>query len=336
METIWAYEINITLFFQQLGNWLINPMEFFTFLGTEYAFLALMPLFYWSIDAVIGLRIGFMLLFSNGINTPLKFLFHSPRPYWLDPNVIAMSSETSFGMPSGHAQMAASIWGTLAASLRRWWVTVLLIFIIIMIGISRIYLGVHFTSDVIAGWAVGVILLVIMLVLEKRVVAWFMKKNTEEKLVYSLAISFLLILISLLAKMAVKNWVMPEEWMTNALAAAPQTTPAPFELSGIISISGTLFGTLAGLIFYNKKFGVYDAGGEPWKRILRYLLGMAGMIIIWFGLGMILPDGENVLALCLRYIRYGLTGFWMTGFAPVVFQVLHLSNKPSSLKKEGV
>ncbi len=136
-----------------------------------------------------------MLLISNGLNTPLKFLFHSPRPYWIDPNIVALSSETSFGMPSGHAQMAASIWGTLAASLKRRWLTIVLIFMILMIGISRIYLGVHFTSDVLVGWAIGVLLLVVFLSLEKRVAAWFTRKNTEERIVYSIAISFVFILL---------------------------------------------------------------------------------------------------------------------------------------------
>ncbi|HQJ03354.1 MAG: hypothetical protein KA046_03880, partial [Longilinea sp.] len=62
MDTVWQLEINLTLFLQNLGSWLNTPMEFFTFLGSEYAFLALMPLFYWSVDSATGLRIGLMLL----------------------------------------------------------------------------------------------------------------------------------------------------------------------------------------------------------------------------------------------------------------------------------
>ncbi|HPA33274.1 MAG TPA: phosphatase PAP2 family protein [Anaerolineaceae bacterium] len=329
MDTVWQLEINLTLFLQNLGSWLNTPMEFFTFLGSEYAFLALMPLFYWSVDSATGLRIGLMLLISNGLNTPLKFLFHSPRPYWIDPNVVALSSETSFGMPSGHAQMAASIWGTLAASLKRRWLTILLIFMILMIGISRIYLGVHFTSDVLVGWAIGVLLLVVFLSLEKRVAAWFTRKNTEERIVYSIAISFVFILLPLLIRFFLQKWEMPAEWIANAIAAAPDHPPAPFNLGGTISIAGTLLGTLAGLVFQLKRNGMFDATGAPWQRILRYLVGMAGMLLIWSGLDLLFPGGESILALILRYVRYALTGFWMTGLAPLVFQVLKLSNPPT-------
>jgi hypothetical protein len=58
-------EINLTLFLQNLGSWLNTPMEFFTFLGS-ICIPCLMPLFYWSVDSATGLRIGLMLLISNG------------------------------------------------------------------------------------------------------------------------------------------------------------------------------------------------------------------------------------------------------------------------------
>lgn len=44
-----------------------------------------------------------MLVTSHGLNSALKIALHGPRPYWVDPNVQAWSTEPSFGMPSGHA-----------------------------------------------------------------------------------------------------------------------------------------------------------------------------------------------------------------------------------------
>jgi hypothetical protein len=44
-----------------------------------------------------------------------------------------------------------------------------------------------------------------------------------------------------------------------------------------------------------------------------------GIIVLWFGLGLIFPDGETVVALILRYIRYSLVGFWVTAGAPWLF-----------------
>ncbi|HEY3476592.1 MAG TPA: hypothetical protein VGK56_18390, partial [Anaerolineales bacterium] len=52
---------------------------------------------------------------------------------------------------------------------------------------------------------------------------------------------------------------------------------------------------------------------------LRYGVGLIGIMILWFGLGQIFPDGEEVLPLLLRYLRYSLVGLWVTGGAPWLF-----------------
>ena len=78
-----------------------------------------MPALYWCIDARLGLRVGMILLLSNGLNAVLKLAFHTPRPYWVDARVTGFAAESSFGLPSGHAQSAASVWGLLASSFRK-------------------------------------------------------------------------------------------------------------------------------------------------------------------------------------------------------------------------
>ncbi len=147
----WTIGITWNVFFQNLGTWLKTPMEIFSFFGNEYFFLILLPALYWCLEATIGLRVGLILLLSTSVNDALKMAFHGPRPYWLSPEVIRYASETSFGAPSGHAQIAIGVWGMLAASLRKWWGWLIAILIILLIGISRLYLGVHFPHDVILG-----------------------------------------------------------------------------------------------------------------------------------------------------------------------------------------
>ncbi len=60
---------------------------------------------------------------------------------------------------------------------------------------------------------------------------------------------------------------------------------------------------------------------------MRYLLGVAGVLIIRYGLKFIFPDGETVLAYFLRYLRYTLIGFWVAGGAPWTFIRLKLAEK---------
>ena len=69
------------MFLQSLGGeWLTTPMQIFSLLGNEEFYLLIMPLFYWCIDARIGLRLGLLLLISNGIVDILKLVIPCPAP----------------------------------------------------------------------------------------------------------------------------------------------------------------------------------------------------------------------------------------------------------------
>ncbi|HZU86175.1 MAG TPA: phosphatase PAP2 family protein, partial [Anaerolineaceae bacterium] len=160
---------------QTLGAWLVPILIAFTTLGYEEFYLLVVPFTYWCMDSGLGMRLGAMLMFSQATNSLFKLVFHAPRPYWINSDVTAYSAETSFGAPSGHAQISLSMWGAAAAWFRRRWVTILCAVIIFMIGFSRIYLGVHFISDVLIGWIIGGLLLFAVLRWEKPFITRFIR-----------------------------------------------------------------------------------------------------------------------------------------------------------------
>ena len=324
METIWNIGITWNIFFQNLGSCLKTPMEVFSFFGTENFFLLLLPALYWCMEGGIGLRVGIILLLSASVNDAVKMVFHSPRPYWYSTDVIRYASETSFGVPSGHAQIAFGVWGMLAASIRKWWGWPIAILIIVMIGISRLYLGVHFPHDVILGWLIGALLLWLVLRFWKPVTAWLKKMSLGQQILASFLSSLLLITFPLIPFLWLKitNWQLPQAWAEYAKDA--------LSLSGTFTTAGTLFGLLAGLAWFNHQGG-FDASGPLWKRILRYILGMVGVLVFYLGLkvlfGLIVPDSEAVLPYILRYIRYVLVGAWISAGAPWIFVKLKLAKK---------
>ena len=111
--------------------------------------------FYWS-PARFS-RVAMMLFISVLINIFLKDFFQDPRPaieLMLDPKV-----GTTYGWPSGHSQIAVTLWGLLAYELKNKWITVGAISTIILIAFSRMYLGVHDFGDVFAGLLIGGIIL---------------------------------------------------------------------------------------------------------------------------------------------------------------------------------
>jgi membrane-associated phospholipid phosphatase len=326
MNTIWPIEIGITTFLQSAGEWLLIPLRLISFLGNEDFYMLVMPALYWCVDSILGLRVGIMLLTSGILNGTAKLIFKSPRPYWFDAQVAAHSSESSFGMPSGHAMNSMSVWGLLAASIRKKSVTIITTVIIFLIGISRIFLGVHFTSDVLVGWILGAILLIIFLHLEKRVDGWVKSLPFGRFVLIMFLISLAVITVNALIIHANADWQIPTTWITTAAASAPGGEVNPLSLDGTITNAAVLFGLTTGAVWLNRKGG-FDAGGVWWRRLVRFLLGVTGVLILWAGLGKVFPDTANLLGFALRYVRYALTGAWISVGAPWVFLKLGLAEK---------
>jgi membrane-associated phospholipid phosphatase len=323
MSSLFPIEINFTLFLQALGNWLSGPFKLITALGNEEFYILIMPFLFWCVNSVMGIRAGVMLLLSGGIKDFLKVVIHTPRPYWVDTRVKAITTETSFGMPSGHSMDAASIWGVIAVSIKRRWATWLSILLIFLIGLSRIYLGVHFIHDVISGWLVGGLILWGYLKVEKRIARWIILKSLLTQVLLAFLFSMMLILLAFFARLLVGGWQMPVVWTQNSLLASG-IAPAPFDMSGSITLAGVAFGFLGGLAFWVKRYGLPEIGKRTYKLIFRYLLGMVGLALLYVGLKLILPEDPEILGQVLRYIRYALIGVWVTAIAPLIFKKLKI------------
>jgi len=325
MNSIYDWSIRFILAFQQIGEWLLLPMLFFSFAGTEQFFLLFLPALYWCVDTTLGLRMSLILSVSLCVNAVLKLVFHQPRPFWYSDQVSAKTLETSFGIPSGHAQNSAAMWGMLAASLKRNWVWVITLLLILIIGLSRLYLAVHFPTDVILGWLIGFLLVWLFLRFERPFLEWLNSLNLVTRLVVVFAISLGFIGLGMLARWLLADWQLPAVWIENFARNFPDEPPLnPIDLSGLISTAGVLFGFAAGAILLFSGSG-FNAGGLVWKRLLRYVVGLLGVLILYMGLDAIFPEGQDWLAFALRYLRYAVTGFWVTGLAPMIFIRLKLA-----------
>src|SRR5215212_5106747 len=310
---------------QSLGSWLKLPMEFFTFLGHENFFFLVLPLIYWSMDAGVGLRVAFILSTSNYLNAIVKVMFAAPRPYWVSPGVEPFSAESTFGIPSGHAQNSAAIWGTMAAGANSRWAWVTALAFTFLIGFSRLYLGMHFVQDVVLGWLMGLAILFLFLRFWDPVVGWLKRKILAQQLMVAFVTSLLMIAVGVLSRAPLSAYVFPAEWTANALRAGP--VPEPVSIEGIFTSAGSLFGLAAGAAWIASQGG-YQASGPVEKRALRYVIGLMGIMVLWFGLGQVFPRGETVIPLTLRYLRYSLVGLWIIAGAPWLFFHFKLADQP--------
>ena len=152
------------------------------------------------------------------------------------------------------------------------------------------------------------------------VTAWVKKQSANRQILIAFPGFTGLVLLAAIpfVWLKVTNWQPPQAWAAYATQA--------ISLQDAATTAGTLFGLLVGLVWLTRRGG-FQTKGLWWKLTLRYLLGVAGILIIRYGLKFIFPEGENVLAYFLRYLRYTLIGFWVTGGAPWTFIRLKLAEK---------
>ncbi|PWH12940.1 MAG: hypothetical protein DDG59_14990 [Anaerolineae bacterium] len=307
---------------QSIGQWLVIPMQAITFLGSEEFFLLVLPAIYWCLDTALGFRVALILLISNSLNGMLKLAFHAPRPYWISAQVKAFAAETSFGAPSGHAQIAAGVWGMIAATVRRSWVWLVCLSLIFLIGFSRLYLGVHFPHDVLFGWLFGAITLTLLLLLWKPMESFLAGQTLGNRFLFALGVSFVMILIELVAYLWLRiNFTLPQSWIDQAIAAGVNgRLPDPVTMQGAWSNAGAFFGLMSGFIWLKERGGIVAHG--TWReKVARYLVGLVGVLLLWRGLSVVFNflAFNELLAFVLRYVRYALTGFWISAAAPLLF-----------------
>lgn len=323
MDLSWDAGITLIRALQSAG-WLALPMQAITLLGAETFFLAIIPLLYWCVDTRLGTRVGLILLLSTSLNCALKLVLADPRPYWYSSDVRALAFEPTFGLPSAHAQNTVAVWGALAAGARRGWAWALALLLSALIGLSRLYLGVHFPADVLAGWAIGGVVLAAFLRWFDPAGAWLGRQPAAGRVALVLVSALLLLLPSVLLAQARAGWQMPGDWLRNAQAAFPGEAPEPLALDTPLSTAGTWCGFGLGLLLLGARR--FYADGSAARRLGRYLVGMAVVLLIWAGLRALLPDDASLLAQGLRFARYALIGLWIAAGAPALFRKIGLAD----------
>ncbi len=320
---LWPLQFTLIRFLQGLGSWLTLPMKGFTFLGNVEFYMFAMTALYWWWDARLGLRMAFVLLLSAWSNDTLKVMFHAPRPYWVSEGIRAWSSQSSFGLPSGHAQNSVGIWGLLAHTFARHWAWVGALFLILLTSLSRLYLGVHFLTDVLAGWILGGLVLWAFVRFEGPVSSWLSRQGTSVRILVVFLVSMAMLLLGFLSRVALSAWEMPRLWRENTLYHTGRVAD-PLDGDILLQIAGVFFGLGGGAAWLSDRRD-YRGGGVLRQRAGRYVVGMCGLLLIWYGLGALLPTGEMATAAFARYIQYSLIGIWVSAGAP--FLSFHLDRQ---------
>jgi undecaprenyl-diphosphatase len=196
-------------------------------------------------------------------------------------------------LPSGHTQNTVVLWAWLANQFRNKLLWILTGFLIIAVPLSRIYLGVHFPTDIIGGYVLGILLLLGFIWLVPRAEFWITAKGIKSQLCMAFCVPLALIFIS------------------------------PAGDRDCLTAVSTLWGFAVGMVL-ERHWIRFSAGGVWWKRTLRFLLGLVLLFGLWMGLRLGFQGLEP--GSIYRIIRYAVVGLFASAGAPWMFLRLKLAD----------
>ena len=292
LENVLDWGVEVVLGLQQWSPALDLPFKSLTFLGNLEFYLIFMPLIYWCIDRRTGARLLVLFLISAYVNSIAKVIAGQPRPFQYDTRVRALVHAGGGGLPSGHTQGAVVVWGYLASQFRRRWLWIMAGFLMIAIPLSRLYLGVHFPTDLLGGYVLGAVLLILYLRLAIPVEAWLARKGVIWQMAAAVLLPIVLILMN------------------------------PKEAIYALNAGGVLLGFGLGII-WERRWVRFYTGASLWKKFIRYVAGLLVLFSLWMGLRSVFAGLEP--AWVFRVGRYALVGLWAGLGAPWMFVRLKLA-----------
>ncbi len=146
--------------------------QLITYFGQEVMIVAFICICFWCIDKEYAYKAGFAFCLSGILVQGLKLVFRIPRPWILDKNFKPVSSAvkgaTGYSFPSGHTQGATSVYGSFALSTKKRALRAVFIITFLLVGFSRMMLGVHTPKDVFTAMAISIPCVFVVNVLYKK------------------------------------------------------------------------------------------------------------------------------------------------------------------------
>lgn len=291
------WEISLMVWLQaHLGTAGAEIASFITLFGEELACVAVIGFLYFCYDKRFGRYVGLNMIFGFTLNTVIKNIILRRRPYFdhaeikclkpVDPKADLYDiSAQEFSFPSGHAVNTTLIYGSIARWTGKTLFKVIAVLIPLFVGISRFALGVHYPTDVIGGWILGLAVLLFVPWLEDRV--------RDKRVFYGILV--LMVLPGLF-------FCRTQDYFTGL---------------------GMLCGFILGLLF-EEKYVHFENTRKPLRCVLRILgslalfFGLNELLKLPFSAEFL--GSGTFLANAVRTLRYGVILFIMIGVYPMVFK----------------
>jgi len=174
------WEVDYIIFLQKfMNNLMTSIMTFISEFGDQIIIIAILGFFYWCYDKKIGRRIAIGMSFANICYPLLKNIFLRQRPYVASSEIKCLKAvdeghdiydlnHQGFSFPSGHATNSMFLYGSIFKNYKNIILRIFLGLIILLVGLSRNALGVHYPTDILVGWLIGLAVICLFDLFEKK------------------------------------------------------------------------------------------------------------------------------------------------------------------------
>ncbi len=163
-----------------LGSFAETVCPVLSMLGEEYVMIAVFAVFYLWLNKEAGRFVGTNFVTCLCWNPFIKNIFLRVRPYLANEGIRCLKpvdpdaplndlAAQGYSFPSGHSCNSATMYGGIAAFFKKWWLWLAAGILIFLVGFSRVAVGVHYPTDVLAGWALGFLIILIVSQLQKAI-----------------------------------------------------------------------------------------------------------------------------------------------------------------------
>lgn len=208
-----SWEPEIIVFLQsKVTPTLQKFYEAVTFLGDVYALILIIGFIYWGYKKDFGKKISYYAISALLVSTTLNNIVKRRRPYFDHEDIKCLKPRTDEGdpydsliqgysFPSGHATDSVSTYGVLGIKTKNKLLKVIFFLLPIIIGLSRLVLGVHYPTDILAGWIISSLMILIIsrinnkkiiyvIIVSVGIIGCFFSRSADYYSVFGIALGF--------------------------------------------------------------------------------------------------------------------------------------------------